>query len=232
MHLDEFKLEAIIFELRYAPAYLFWDRAGSLWKQMVDRHPTLQVKEAQPGKTVFLLENRAELEVTMSSLRVVAQYPDKLDEFSSLVSGLTACSFETLEIASLDRIGLRSLYFKAFRSKSEVAAALAACPLFAIPQEKYYDGNPRGLEAAYRFEGQASLVTMRLRGEGRRIDFDPPRGLSQLRPLHEETEGVTLDVDCASSVTIPVSQFHATEWISQWHHIVRRDSKKMLEGTR
>ena len=60
------------FEARYAPAFLLWDEAGTIWHEMVSLYPDLKNVQAQPGITAFRLGLNHELIVELNKLTVRA----------------------------------------------------------------------------------------------------------------------------------------------------------------
>jgi hypothetical protein len=53
--LDTFVLEQAVLEIRYDNAYIFWDRSGRLWQEMVKAEEDLRPLETQLNRLASLL---------------------------------------------------------------------------------------------------------------------------------------------------------------------------------
>jgi hypothetical protein len=231
MDLKDFSLEQSIFQLRYSPSFLLWDNAGSLWHDAQQKWPKLKMKRGEPNVTSFTLENKHEIAITTESASVVGHFPDSgLADFTEKVSYFVVETAKHLEIAEYTRIGLRLLFRKTYSSTETASMALYDSKLLNLPEGPHFGvkGAFRMPELTIRWESESLGVTVRLRAEGRKLDFDPPMDAPELKPVHEEKFGVVYDVDYYSKGSLLIGQFRADDWIKNVLHLIRRDSRSFL----
>jgi hypothetical protein len=229
--ISDFQLERSIFEFRYSPSYIHWDRAGVLWNDAQIKWPKLKIKRGEPNVTSFTLDDTYEIAITIDKASVVCYYPKAdLVDFIEKVDYFLAATTKQLEIRQYARIGLRLLFFKVYADKESASAGVLEPKLVNLPDGPHFglEGSFSLPELAVRWEGLAAGVTLRLRSEGRKIDFDPPMGVRELQPYHEEKFGILYDLDYYTKGTLGTGQFRTQDWINNVLHVVRRDSRKFL----
>jgi hypothetical protein len=75
MDINDFHLERAIFEYRYSPSYLHWDRAGALWTEAASKWPQLKNTRGEPNITTFKLDDAYEISVTSEKASVTGYEP-------------------------------------------------------------------------------------------------------------------------------------------------------------
>lgn len=234
MDISDFHLEKAIFEYRYSPSYLLWDRAGSIWSEALTRWPQLKLVRGEPTITSFTLENTYELSVTIDKSSVIAHHPKPdLSDFIQKAVHFLTLTVKHLDILEYTRIGFRLLYFRSYPTEQAASNAFLECKTLVLPEGPHFglvDGGFSLPEYAVRWEGKAAAVTIRLRTEGRKLDFDPPMGVRELKAVHDEKFGIVFDVDHYTKGTVLSGQFRASEWIGNALHVTRRDSKNFLRA--
>ena len=231
MDLSEFELERSIFEFRYSPSYLHWDKAGVLWNDAQTKWPKLKLKRGEPNVTSFMLDNTYEIAVTVDKASVVCYFPESdLADFIEKVDYFLGATTKQLDISQYTRVGLRLPYFKKYPNVESASAGILEPKLLNLPGGPHFglEGSFSLPEFAVRWEGSAAGVTVRLRTEGRKLDFDPPIGVRELKPFHEEKFGLVYDVDYYTKGTLTVGQFRTQDWIKNVLHVIRRDSRRFL----
>ena len=227
LDLESFALERVILELRYAPAYLHWDRAGKLWTGARLLWPTLRMVGAEPAATRFLLGRKYSLECTLERLSLVAHQPEvDLSSFADLCSQFARLALETLEVPELSRVGLRHLFFREFENEAKASAAFASTGLLAIPPGPQFgiDAPLSHLQVAARWEDETLGATFNLKVEERTFNFEPPNQFPDIEPVHKETVGVVLDIDQFSTSVVSPGQFDADNWMKQARYALTRDT--------
>lgn len=233
MDLNDFVLERSIFQFRYSPSYLLWDNAGVLWNDAQIKWPKLKIKRGEPNVTAFTLDNKYDIAVAPESASVVCHFPssdlaDFIDKAAYFVGATTA----RLVIHEYSRVGLRLLYRRTYADKESATSGLLESKLLNLSEGPHFGikGFFSFPEFAIRWEGESVGVALRLRAEGRKIDFDPPMEAPELQPIHEEKFGLLYDIDYFTNGTLTVGQFRTQDWIKNALHLVRRDSRKFLGG--
>ncbi|MCP4202358.1 MAG: hypothetical protein GY769_10545 [bacterium] len=233
LSLASFKLERAILELRFPAALTLWDRAGQVWTDAKRRWPDLEARKAEPGETIFRLRNELELSVGLQSLRIVAFFPSrKLKPLVEIAGGFVKPTLETLGVEILDRVGARFLYFQKHPDREHAAEAILATKLMRSPKGSHFgvEGDVAETEYVARIEEATKGVTVRLKVEGRKVDFVPPPNVSELKEFHRKEQGIVFDVDCYSTVEMTPSQLDPVEWIEQWNQTVKRGSDLFFGG--
>jgi hypothetical protein len=233
MDIGDFRLEKSVFEIRYAIALLHWDRAGSLWTEALAKWPSLKLSNAEPAKTVFSLDSKFEMLASLESGHVIGFSPQSdLDDFSQISSAFCDIIVKQLGLTEFKRLGLRLQFSKEYASKETAAEALTKTKTIHIPEGKQFGIEPVNVMPQYslRWEGKTTGVTIRNAIETRRIDFDPPLGIDEIKPVHVERNVIVHDVDYFTISAVPLGKVNVLEWIKQGLHVVRRDSKNFLGG--
>ena len=231
MDLIDFELEQSIFEYRYSPSYLHWDKAGALWNDAQIKWPKLKVKRGEPNVTSFVLDNAYEFAVTPEKASVVCFFPKSdLADFIEKVDYSLKATTKQLEITQYTRVGLRLLYVKTYPNLESVSAAFLERKFLNLPDGPHFgfEGSFSLPEFAVRWEGSSAGVTIRVRTEGRKIDFDPPIGMRELKSFHDEKFVLVYDFDYYTKGILTVGQFRTQDWISKVLHLARRDTRKFI----
>ncbi len=232
LSLSEFEFERGVVEIRYPNGYLFWDRAGAIWHDAVNKRAELEFISAEPAKTSFRLGPKYQLDAEIAQARVTAFRPD-----SSLtgVSEIAKIFFDDvvrhLQIVVLSRIGLRCLLFKEFATPDEATAALFQTGLCALPQGPIFShkaGTPQ-IDFTVRMEDDVKGTMFHLAYQKREfVSYPPVEIQKRVEPLKLSFQGVLLDVDFYTTAPVQVAQFGVHEWIEQCVHLLRRDTDKLL----
>ena len=233
MNIKDFQFERSVFEFRYSQSYLHWDRAGVLWHAALSKWPKLKRTRGEPNITSFMLENDYEISVMVDKTNIICYYPkSNLADFIEKAHYFLGSVTRQLEIEQFTRVGLRMFYFKSYPDEQSASADMLGAKLLNLPDGPHFglDGSFTYPELAARWEGRAAGVTVRLRSEGRKIDFDPPHGIGELQSVHEEKFGLVCDLDYYTKGTVTTGQFRTQDWINQVLHLIRRDSHKFLGG--
>lgn len=231
LSLDQFKIDRVVLELRYANALLLWDKSGSLWHRIEIKHPNLKVVAAQPNQTVFNLGDEYQLSVLLERASILSVEPDKdLSGFEGLADDITEAITNVLDVVTFDRIGYRVTYFRPTKDAAEAVSLLLGTGLTSPPEGRLFnvDSATHSTTFVARYEDKERGALVRLESEGRKLEFEPPFGLKRLSPISEIDYGVTLDVDLYTTAPVRRGQFKASEWIRQASHLVRRDVQRFL----
>lgn len=233
LELSDFEFESIAFEVRYSSAYLHWDRAGAIWSEVASKLPGLTIVNAEPSKTVFTLHRRYLFTIELERVICIEYFPNKkLDEFISTLKEFIEITVRHLEVTDYSRIGIRLIYFKEYPDQEAASGALLSTGLIRIPDGKHFgiEGKATHPEYGMRWESKTKGATVRIKAEGRKLDFDAPLNIKELSPVHILKYGLTVDIDYFTSATIGTGQFRAEDWVNQSVHFVKLGIGSFLGG--
>ncbi len=234
MNISEFTLQKTILEVRYEPAYLHWDRAGSMWQTASEEWRGLELSSAEPSATVFKWKNMYDFSVRLERANVTVHFPGStvehegykvFDKFIQVVSS-------ALEIDEFSRIGFRSIFEKPYASEKDATAALTELGILKPPAGKHFgvSGDLTILSFDARWEGAELGSRVRVGTHKEDIDFEPPPGLDELKSLHLSRHKIVYDVDYFTTASTSVGQFKPLTWIPSVMQVIRRDAKDFLGG--
>jgi hypothetical protein len=115
MNIAHLPLASLIFEFRYAHAFLLWDRAGAIATDAVHLWPALILREGTPGQVRFTLGTRAEINVKLKQAHVAVSGSNlRLEELTPYSSFLYETMLKLLEINTLTRVSLKTTFIKTY----------------------------------------------------------------------------------------------------------------------
>lgn len=231
LDLSLFSLQEAVLQLKFLPAFKFWDCAGEIWADLIKKIPNLRVKNAEPNKTSFVLERDYEFFVEIDNVRIVALEPQPtLVDFMEKSSLMYQSTIKILNINEFTRIGCRLIYHKVYKNMSEASKDFYTTNKLNISNGKIFDieGETLYPEIAFRKENDSLGASVRLRTELRKLDFEPPITIRDLKPFSEEKNMIVFDVDYFTKKIVTVDQLNIKEWVKQVLHLIRRDSAILL----
>lgn len=237
LSLGDFKLERVVFEVRYPHAVLFWDRAGSLWNEASGLWSGLKLTHAEPAKTGFRIGDEFHLAMELEASRLVSFWPEKgLERFQDISMTLTGLISRVLEIRSFSRVGLRFFYFMEFPDRDAATAALIRAGLVRLPTGRHFgsEGPPVSFECCYRWEVKAVGVRLWVGYQLREYKLEKPPEI-KVPQLDKSLEtfryhGILFDIDFYTTAAVEVGQLGVRDWIQQHLHELRRDADSFLGG--
>jgi hypothetical protein len=120
--LSKFDLISVSFEAKFPGCPLLWDRAGSIWNQIMKKYPQLSVDTAAPQETKVNIDKNSVGVVASDRAACTITGPNSdLRELRELASVLYPAVFDHLEIKALTRIGLLLQFSKTFALREEAA---------------------------------------------------------------------------------------------------------------
>ena len=231
--LSDFRLMTLSFECRYPSAYLLWDRAGTVWSELIGLKPDLRLIKAEPGETVFRLDEHLEFCVQLGSFHLTAHNPSSVEEFARVADEFSSLVLRALGIGTLTRIGFRQIFVREFPELDGASAAMLALDLVRLPASPCFGigappSNPR---YAIRLEEESKGCTIQVYVHSR--DFEPqlPFGWegAEIQKVQRPTLSVDFDYYALSAT---VHQMRPEEWILQAAHVIRRDAGQILGGNK
>lgn len=230
MDVAQLTLNSLAFEVRYAPAYLIWDRAGQIWADAVRRWPDFKPKDASPVTTRFWLSNRVEMLFQVQQAHVISVGPKiDLDEYISFCNSLIEQASGTLEVTSFTRIGLRHTFVKSFDTVNEASDAVLRTRILNFPGGKHFgiEGRINNPDINFRIEDEHNGCSGRILSQSKKIAVEVPLG-EDIGVNDTERHEFIFDCDYYTRADTLVGQFRAADWIRQAVRVVRRDAKVFL----
>jgi hypothetical protein len=232
LSLSSFKLEQTTLEIRYPMALALWDKAGSVWQVIQEKWPKIAIVHAEPAKTIFRFRKTTFI-IELESARITTFAPEKsLDEFRNDGRQFIAAIVQELKIRLFNRVGFRSVYFREYASREEAAADFLSLDLLRVPDRKVFEVSDQAISPQYvvRWESEAKGFLLQVRGEARKLDFDPPPEVAnEIEPIHREKNGITLDFDYYTAAPVEPAQIDSAEWVKHGIHLINRDTKYLFE---
>ena len=233
LSLSDFRLENAAFEVRYETAYLLWDHAGSISKEISVKWPRIRNVEGSPAKISFVLEDSYSFTVELGKSFGVAYHPQSnLEDFSAILEFFVGLVTKVLQVSAYERVGLRLTYFRTYPDKESASRALTETQIMQLPDGSHFgiDGQPMLPEFGVRWESETQGTTVVVRSEERGIDVERPLGVSEIDPIHIKKFGIKADFDYFIKAPVPVEKFRLEDWINQAVHVIRRDGPLFLGG--
>jgi hypothetical protein len=125
--LNDFTPISAVFELRYAPQFLIWDRSGALWTRIAGTFPAIAVKEAEPNKVLVRLEENVDAAVGAERTIFTVRKPNSgFDRLKAVAGAVVPAMIDLFEIDQFTRFGLRLVFGKRFPDRYAAADYLKA----------------------------------------------------------------------------------------------------------
>jgi hypothetical protein len=228
LDLSQFKLQRVVIEIRYEPAFLLWDNAGTICFTLRNKFPALKLTvPAQPNQQIMSLDENLESVTGLERTYLAGTFPrPDMEAFRKAADTYFSHVIAQLSISDLSRVGLGLLYTKSFESRQQSAEFIVACKpsfqregnFFNVEGEKMLDP-----ECFIRWEGDTIGCSAKLSAIEQRIDVNIPHDFHDLKPISRTRNAVMLDVDYYAHAGMPTSKFKASALIENWSRIVRRD---------
>jgi hypothetical protein len=111
-----FKIQQATLELRYATAFLLWDRAGAIWRRIASYYPETAPKNVQTNVQTFSLDEITDASIQVERCSVSTMHVGNLDNLKKMSGILCEEVISKLEIKIIDRVGFRVIFEKKFNS--------------------------------------------------------------------------------------------------------------------
>jgi hypothetical protein len=231
--LSQYTVQKGILEIRYAPAFLLWDRSGAIWHPIQHAYPGLKVRSADPTQMALEFPNHVEAYVSMERAHVTTYFPGSdLKSLKDITKLLFSAVLEKLEIANLSRIGLRIILEKSFKDRDTAAQTILENVRTPTLKGKYFnvDGKPLEPELFIRWEGDKLGCSVRVQAIQHAINIQAPMEFGELTPIQNEQIKVIFDVDYYAHASTATTKFDPATLINDWFHTIRRDLPGFLNG--
>lgn len=231
LDIDDLRLDRGVAEVRYDNAYYLFDRTGVICEAARRKYPDLSMLEATPAKTAFQVGDITFV-MELNQSRLVSAKPQKdLEEFSAASAWYFKLLADQLEITKFNRIAIRLIHRKIFKSMDEAAQAVLDSKLLNVQSGPVFgiQANFKQAEFMVRVDSEKFAAAIWVKSETQNVSFDPPPDARDfIKPVKRENHAFVYDVDYYSVVPVEVGQIAFDQWIKQCLHLVRRDSREFL----
>jgi hypothetical protein len=233
LDLAGFELERAIFEVRYSPAFLLWDRAGQLWTEAREKWPGLEVLRAQPDITVFRVGLNQQMAVELAAARIIVHRPElPLTEFTEASKSFLEIVTRQLGLITLSRVGLRLVFYRAFPNRDSAGSAFLGTGLISLPEGRFFgtEGAPVVGECGLTWETKGVGVRASVGYQHREFKVEAGPDLPEAASKEFKSDGIVFDIDFYTIATIEVGQLGVGEWVEQHVRALKRDTDGFLGG--
>jgi len=229
--LTDFKIQQAALELRYATAFLLWDRAGSIWRKIASYYPEISPKNVQPNLQMFSLDARTDGTVQIERCLITTMHVGNLEEFKRLGAIFCEEVISRLEINVIDRIGFRIIFEKKFNNVDEAIVYIQGVVRAKPPKEKYFNikGGLKEFEHTMRWEDESRGCLARIKTAQLKLNIETPKEFDELSGVHAQRTVVVVDVDMYTLLPVPVGRFSAPALIEDWLRLMKRDLSEFLD---
>jgi hypothetical protein len=238
LDLDQFTLWKATFEARTALNFLQWDRSGLIASELYRKRPTFEVSSAAPDKIVFK-DGKLTFAVAFkppeehTSIAVTEESPHQsLNGLIEAVEQIINVTSSCLEFDEFNRIGLRLMFVKEYKSLSDATEALLKTNLLQYPPGPHFgvDGTPAHPSYILKWEDGKKGAMVHLTVEKRKVEFNPPADWDGISGFKKEINRILFDFDSYTIAKVNLSQLTIADWITNAVRLNRRDSGKFLRG--
>jgi hypothetical protein len=228
LSIDDFRLRNVTCEVRYADAYLLYDRTGSVMNDLRAALTELKVINATPVQTTFQFKDGSGA-IELGQSRLHDSNPDtSLEKFGRQCKVYFDVVLNALDVKVFTRVGLRIFWRKKFDNMEKVREALNGLKLSNVGGKRF--GVAEQLdELFFRWEGEQTGALLRLKAEMGKIDVVlPPELEVPNHEIHSQVNTLLLDVDYYTVAPVELAQWDALAWIPQSARIVRKEIDSIL----
>lgn len=229
LELPDFVLQRATLEVRYEPAYLIWDKSGSIWHQVKQRWPELINKSANPNQTSFSLPKKYDLTVEHDKTFLIS-HRQKIERTLEDIKFYIDLVRKTLDIKSYSRIGARFFYEKKFNTEEEAINSFINANVINIPtgRQLNIEGKVSQPQYVLKLENEDIGVRVSLQVANKKIEFNPPNEITEIEQIKIESNLILFDIDYYTKTNTNTGQVDISYWFNQAYHLVKRDSNSFL----
>jgi hypothetical protein len=230
MVISDFYISQAVFELRYDPAFIMWDKAGSIANEVLKTLPGAKVTDANPSRILFQVNEKAVAAIELEKLSITCTRPKQdLHELTSLAVTLTELVDRYLKPQHLIRVSTRAIYCKDLENVEQGVPLTLKTGAIRLPERTVFEQKeqPKGVDFSIRWENDVVGTIVRFRTETTSVEFGTP-DFPEIEPIKKERARLIFDVDRLTKTKIDAGTFRTTEWIKSFVHLVNRDSPQFL----
>lgn len=234
MILDLFRLQNIIFQIRYSEAYRIWDHSGEIAQRLCLIWPDLKLSDGRPNQQVFKSKDvNIQTGLTNSTITIFGADSLGQGKLQQLIKTFAVWS-QALELNELTQISTLATFENNFPSLKEANAEMIGLNLARWPTDKVFDqpidSESNGVEVFYRFQDEDSFSTLRLSVEESKYEVDlDPRYVDDSKIRKTKCQ-MLIKFDRGIMGSINPTKFRVDDWMKGYQHVLHRDIEKVTKG--
>lgn len=232
MEIADLQPDRFSYEVRYANAYLMWDRAGAIMQALLKEVPNLEMVEANPARITLSAKPNVDIVIELGKAFAVVHRPKRTgDDLITYATVITKAVLDVFEIASFSRVGTRLVYVREFPTLEQAAARLMSFKMLDVPKERIFNqkGALQQADYRYRWEGEATGVLVRFATETQKIEFNAgPQISDKVQSVSQSNHRLMVDIDYFSTTAVLKEQLKIDDWIRNTVHMANRDTKLFM----
>lgn len=216
-------------ELRYEPAYLIWDRAGTMWSEIARSFKNFKHTQVSPNLVVFQGDDRFDIAVGLERLAITDLEPHSTEKTAGLCDDIADLVTQFLNIGVLNRVGMRAQHAIKAETLDDAKRMVREFDLIAVPSVSLFSIEPKNVAPVYKIEvddGEMGYIAQ-LYAEERKLEFTPKANM-KMDPIHQSVCELVLDIDCFTKKSVRLESFNLGKWMSSWQKAINADMNKFL----
>lgn len=232
MILDSFRLQTVIFQIRYKEAFRTWDHAGEIAQRLNIIWPGLKLSDGQPNRQIFK-GNNINIQTSLTSSTITLTGADSLahDKVEQLKKSFEMWR-EILELTDITQLSTLTTYEREFPSLKEANDELFRLNLARWPTEKVFDqpvgSEDNGVELFYRFQDENSFSTVKLQVEKTTYEVDLNPDYVDEAEIRKTKNKMLIKFDRGILGSLNPQKFRVDDWIKGYKHVLHRDIGKVI----
>ncbi len=225
---DSLRMEKLVLEVRYEPALMIWDRAGTVGSRIKSRWPSFKIMQSEPAVQAFAINNRFEVRVSLDRSAVMDTQAKKgeVPDFVEMSKYVVELLIEQLRVDEFTRIGFRPSFVRRCKSAREAAGLFMTTGAIRVP-DSYQGGSE--FSVVLRSDTESIGRRAQLATRSRKEEVSPPLG-SSIEATKELFEEIVFDLDYYTKATVKASNFSVETWVDQGLRQASEDARRILDG--
>lgn len=223
--IDELVLEQLSFEGRFENGYLYWDNTGKIWKEILDKWPTVKGSVSVQESQLVMAEEDITFQFSPDKFVLGQNYPANLNIICDFGDSAVDMLVKKLDVPVFTRVGNRFIYSLKLDNADKAVDLLKKTGFFAVPEDKKSKIGDTLKDPVVRFtivKGDEIGYRFNMAYFSRRLEFKLPRPIKSKVDMSQFAEaGLMIDIDCHTLKPVEAGNIKTSELI--------RKNKKDIE---
>lgn len=231
---SSFQRAQVTMELRYADAFILWDRTGTIWREIEHQYKSLRNTGAAPNLATFIADERFGLSVGINQAVITDHKPSGgANSTTEAMGGFAKVVIGCLEIPVLKRVGTRIIHRMRCKSAEDARSKLEAALPIKASKTPFFNIQPERFSPHLKLDVNDGELgyTVQFHANERTFEFEPPPEVSdfELATARKTIGELVLDFDFYTMKPIPTESFDASVWVSGWHKSINKEADRVLD---